>query len=92
MAKNRKLTICGIPFDIVEQDKFNGADDIMGLCDIAQSKLFIASGMPQATKDATLVHEWIHAVLQHSGIDHEEVLVSVLANELYREGFRVKVQ
>lgn len=91
MAKNRKLTICGIPFEVAEQDKFDD-DCTMGLCDISQSKLFISSGMPQATKDATLVHEWIHAVLQHSGIDHEEVLVSVLANELYREGFRVKVQ
>lgn len=92
MAKGKKTTICGIPFDVIELDEFVGTDDLMGLCDIVKSRLTIYANMPQATKDATLVHEWIHAVLQHSGIEHEEVLASVLANELYREGFRVKVQ
>ena len=92
MAKTgSKTIICGIPFNVIERDSFED-DCIMGECDIIQSSLFVYKKMPKETKDATLVHEWIHAVLQHSGIKHKEILVSVLANELYREGFRVRVQ
>jgi len=43
-------------------------------------------------RDATLVHEWIHAVLFCNNITHSEEIVSILAQELYREGFRVKVE
>ena len=82
--------ICGIPFEIIERPRNARDDDNMGKCDIIESKIFINADMPNETKDATLVHEWIRGVLSHSGIEHDEVTVSVLANELYREGYRVK--
>jgi len=88
--KGRFTMICGVPFEIVERPRNARDDDNMGKCDIVESKIFINADMSNETKGATLVHEWIHGVLSHSGIEHDEVTVSVLANELYREGYRIK--
>lgn len=84
--------ICGTPFQIIDRPRNSRDDNNMGKSDVIESKIFITAEMPKATKDATLVHEWIHSVLTLNGIEHDEVLVSVLANELYREGFRVKTE
>jgi hypothetical protein len=34
----------------------------------------------------------MHGVYEANGIQHEEIHVSVMAAELYRQGFRVKVE
>ena len=49
--------------------------------------------MPKEVKETTLIHEWLHAVLDCIGCGdytNDEKLVCGLQNELYRAGFRVK--
>jgi hypothetical protein len=48
--------------------------------------------MPEPVREATLVHEWMHSVYDINGIEHSEVQIGVMATELYRQGFRVKVE
>lgn len=84
-------TICGIEFDIILRDNVSRDDDNYGKTDPKQAKIYIDGSMPEQMRDATLVHEWIHAVHALNGISDSEAQVCVLATELYRQGFRVKV-
>lgn len=84
-------TICGIKFDIIKRENVSRDDGNYGKTDSKQAKIYVDGTMPQHVIDATLVHEWMHAVYDLNGIDHNEVQIGVMATELYREGFRVKV-
>lgn len=87
-----KTIICGIPYDIILRDP-NGRDDgNFGKGDGKHATIFMDNTMPEAVRDATLVHEWMHQVYECNGVAHEEQHVSVMATELYRQGFRVKVE
>ena len=88
--KEYALTICGLPFTVQERDTNTRDDPNMGKCDSKNLLITIDKTMPIAMKEATLVHEWMHAVYEVNGVQHDESHVAVMAAELYRCGFRVK--
>jgi hypothetical protein len=87
-----KTVICGIPFEIVMRQPNARDDNNYGKGDGKHAVIFIDDTMPKSIKDATLVHEWMHQVYECNGITHEELQVAVMATELYRQGFRVKIE
>lgn len=87
------VDVCGIPYKLEEIEPNSRADTFMGRSDSAMNVITLNSCMPQAQKEQTLVHEWLHSVLDNYCMQetNNENLVQTLASELYRNGFRVKV-
>lgn len=90
MRKVEKIDVSGIPFTTVERnpEQMSALDGEYGACSPIKSIIYLNGNMPEETREQTLVHEWIHGVLQLMGIDHSEAVASVLSSELYRLGFR----
>jgi len=86
-----KTIICGIPVSIVQRATNTKDDNNYGRFSGKEALITLDKTMPKAIQEATLVHEWVHGVLEYNGIDHGEILVAVLATELYRSGYRVKL-
>lgn len=87
--------VCGIPFEVRKIEANGSNDPCMGRSEIKYSRITLAKEMSKPISDSTLIHEWIHAVLDSSGfgdVSNDEKLISVLQNELYRAGFRVPVK
>ena len=87
------VNVCGVPFRYIEQVSTDRQDNFMGRSDSKMAYITINADMPKPQKDSTLIHEWIHATLDLQGmgdLSNNEQLVSVLANELYRAGFRIQ--
>jgi hypothetical protein len=87
-----KTIICGIPFEIIQREPNTRADTNFGRMDVKMAQITIDKTMPPEMREATIVHEWMHAVYEINGIDHTEIQIGVLATELYRQGFRIKVE
>lgn len=87
-----KTIICGIPFQVIELDSVLGDNPSFGEVDLLPAIIRMNSKCSPEQKEATLVHEWVHAVAGCNGIAMAEDIVGVLATELYRQGFRVKVE
>ncbi len=86
-----KISVCGVPHEIVMREP-NGRDDAnYGKYDGKTGKIFIDSTMPAEVRESTILHEWMHGVYEQNGVQHEEQHVAVMAAELYRQGFRVKI-
>jgi len=87
------VDVCGIPFEVKEVESNSRTDCSMGRSDSKMAIITLNKEMPKEVKDSTLIHEWIHAVLDCCGMgeySNDEKLVCVLQNELYRAGFRIK--
>jgi hypothetical protein len=87
------INVCGIPFKYIEQVSTDRVDSFMGRSDSKMAYITINADMSKSQKEATIIREWIHATLDLQGmgeLSNNEQLVSVLANELYRQGFRIK--
>lgn len=87
------VDVCGIPFLCKEVESNSRTDVSMGRSDSKMAVITINQEMPKEMKESVLIHEWIHAVLDCAGMgdySNDEKLISVLQNELYRAGFRVK--
>lgn len=92
LNKDIFVDVCGIPFKVVEVDSSDRTDGSMGRSDSKMAVITINRDMPKEVKQSTLIHEWLHAVLDCSGlgeISTDEKLVCALQNELFRAGFRV---
>ena len=90
---NYFVDVCGVPFKVVEVDSNSRTDMSMGRSDSKTATITINRDMPKEQKETTLVHEWIHSVLDCTGFgeySNDERLVCALQNELYRAGFRIK--
>lgn len=81
------VDVCGVTYEIKEIPPCIRNDGFMGRCDSLSAEITINACMTTEQKKATEIHEWLHAVLDASGLPNEETTVSVLANELYRQGF-----
>lgn len=81
------VDVCGVTYEIKEIPPCSRNDGFMGRCDSLSAEITINACMTTEQKKATEIHEWLHAVLDASGLPNEETTVSVLANELYRQGF-----
>lgn len=88
-----KVDVCGILFDVQEIESNCRTDGSMGRSDSKMALITLNKEMPKEVKETTLIHEWLHAVLDCIGYGdytNDEKLVCGLQNELYRAGFRVK--
>lgn len=93
MSENKYCDVCGIPFEVKEVESNSRDDAAMGRCDGKLCVITINKEMPEKMKETVLIHEWVHGVLECSGLGEfssNETLVCSLQNELYRAGFRVK--
>ncbi len=88
-----KVTICGVPHEVIEcKDDFD-ADCHFGQIDYRDCRIKINAEMPSEMKEATLVHEMMHGILNHIGYEdlaNDEKFVRVLGNAI-NESFTVKV-
>ena len=84
-----KLTVCGIPFSVVE-----GSEDFenFGHTEAMPAIIKLNPKCSTQQREATLVHEWCHAVLICNGVAHDEQVIATLSTELYRHGFRVELE
>ena len=87
------VVICGVKFNVVLQDnppnKLNSGDLYMGRCETSKATITLDKGLSDDMLKQTLIHEYLHAVLDIYGIEHNEPIIHVLSNELFRNGFRV---
>lgn len=93
--KDKFVDVCGVPFLLKEFEPNCRADNNMGRSDSAQAVISINRDMPKEMKDSVIIHEWLHSVFDCSGfgdLSNNELLISVLQNELYRAGFRINVK
>lgn len=92
MVDTKKVNICGIDFTVQEIPS-NARDDIfMGRSDILACKISLNADMPEQQKQVTLIHEVLHCILDNHSFakeSNDEVLISTLAAELYRLGFKL---
>lgn len=88
----QKISVAGQLWNLVTFKSASRSDGAMGRCDSKMGAIHICEDLPESVRDATLVHEWLHGILDAYGVDHNEMLVGVLGVELYRCGFRVPVQ
>jgi hypothetical protein len=65
-------------------------DSSMGRSDSKMGVIHISKSINNDVKKVTLIHEWLHGILDVYGVDHTESVVNVLANELFRIGFVIK--
>jgi hypothetical protein len=84
---NNKIMVCGIPFTLRFFEDNSRADGAMGRMDSKRGEIAISSTLEGDILESTILHEWIHAVLEMNGVDHDEGVAAVLGNELYRNGF-----
>lgn len=85
-----KIMACGIPFTIVEKE--DGDFDVFGRTSSKPATIDINKTCSPEQREATYVHEWCHAVLMCNGVAHDEAVVAILSTELYRNGFRIRVE
>jgi hypothetical protein len=86
-----KIFVCGIPYEIIYDDAMSRCDLAYGKMDGKAAKIYIDKALPVQIKKSTLIHEWLHAIDECNSLALTEIQVSVLATELYRNGFRVRV-
>lgn len=87
------INVCGVPFKYIEQVSTDRVDGFMGRSDSKMACITINADMTKEIKESTLIHEWLHATLDLQGmgdLSNNEQLISVLANELYRAGFKIR--
>ena len=88
------IDVSGIPFEVKEVESNSREDPSMGRCDPKKALITINKEMPETVKDVTLIHEWLHGVLENNGlpeISSNETVICVLSTELYRNGFKPKI-
>jgi hypothetical protein len=84
-----RMMVCAIPFKVTD-----GTEDFgpFGNTKAIEAVVTLNTKCSPEQREATLVHEWCHAVLMCNGVSHDEPVVACLATELYRAGFRVKTE
>lgn len=90
-TKERKINICGIEYTVKYIEPNSREDVFMGRSDPQQALITINSSMSEEVQKQSLVHEWLHMVLNNYCLEetNNEQLVQTLASELYRCGFEV---
>jgi hypothetical protein len=74
----------GVPISIEEfAPRSWDADEPMGAYNVGMSKIVIDNSMSPETKEATLVHEIIHAIDKANALGFSEQEVSVIATGVY---------
>ena len=86
-----EIDVCGVPHKVIFRDRIGREDQNYGRYDGKDGRIFIDKEMTPEIRAVTLVHEWMHGVYEANGVEHLECHVAVMAAELYRQGFRIKM-
>lgn len=94
MAKKETVYISGVPFSLrrVPASTFNAG--CLGTSCLVESEIQMKDSLTKEQFDSTLIHEWLHMVLDSNSFLTEstnEQLISCLQNNLYQAGFRVPI-
>jgi len=76
----KHLRIGPIDYDLIEQEIFGTR---VGEFDETACRIKIAKGLQEQSRNVTILHECIHAILYQAGIEHPDSLPEVLANGFY---------
>lgn len=87
-----RIDVGGQEWTIESFDPASRNETAMGRCDSKLGTISLSSDMPPEIRRATLIHEWLHGVLDVYGVEQTEGLVSVIASELHRQGFEPPVK
>lgn len=74
----------------IEISKGPFSADLIGEVHYPKSQIWIQENSSPEQKEATLVHEWTHTLLDMCGLPNKEQQVTLLATILYMEGFRIR--
>jgi len=87
-----KVTICGVPHEVVECKNEFDADCHFGQICYTECLIKINSDMPDEMKELTIAHEMMHGILTHLGyveLANDEKFICALGNAI-NESFKVR--
>lgn len=80
----KKLKILGFDYKVIEKETVLLDNEVcFGTHNFDYLTIEIGKDYPDQLKQATLLHEILHAICQINGIEWEETQIEVLANGLY---------
>ena len=85
------IDVAGVKHIYREIESYTEADSMMGRSDSKRCIITLAKEMPEDMKEVILIHEWLHALLDHYGLEHSEGIINVLSIALYNKGLRIEV-
>lgn len=77
------ITISGIHHTIKRFQQNARDDETLGRYDFREAYIGISDGLPKEVAEMILLHEIIHGILDTTGIEVSEEIVSTLASGLY---------
>ena len=91
MDETKKINICGIEYTVNYIESNSRVDTFMGRSDPQKAIITINSTMHKDVLKQTLIHEWLHAVLENYSLNENdnEILIQTIASELFRNGFQI---
>lgn len=90
-----KVDVCGQEYIINEIESSSRYDSTMGRSDSKLGIISVNKELPKDIKETTLIHEWLHCVLDNYSFSEEsndEKLVSAISLELFRAGFNLRIK
>uniref|UniRef100_A0A6M3J3I8 Peptidase n=1 Tax=viral metagenome TaxID=1070528 RepID=A0A6M3J3I8_9ZZZZ len=79
----KTVKILGVAFSLEDFEEEMRTDNRMGRCDIKTAKIILAKNMPTEIKEATFIHEAVHAVDMFSELGLTEKEVSAIGHCIY---------
>ena len=91
MDETKKINICGIEYTVNYIEPNSRVDTFMGRSDPQKAIITINSTMHEDVQKQTLIHEWLHAVLENYSLNENdnEILIQTIASELFRNGIEI---
>jgi len=87
----RRIDVAGHSWLIKTFDPQSRQDGAMGRSDSKLGIISISSDLDGPMQESTLIHEWVHGILEIYGVAAPEEVATVLGNELYRQGFELPI-
>ena len=87
-----KVSICGIPYQIIECDDNFDIDLHFGEIKYGKGEIYINKCLSSEIKDEALCHEILHGILVHLGYNEQsqdEQFVQAVGNAIYQT-FQIK--
>ena len=89
------VTICGIPYTVIDlDDNFSADAKHFGQADFLKARIILNKYLAEPVKQETLAHEIVHAILVHIGrpdLSEDETFVQSFANAI-NQTFELKKQ
>lgn len=82
-----KISICGIPHDVIEKEDAFDIDCHFGMIDYKKCEIKLNANMTDYCKSETLCHEILQGILVHLGYNdlaNDEQFVQAVGNAIYQ--------